>query len=688
MKEDHDAKGSGSMKGDDRITTLKGVGPKTGALFQKLNVETVDDLIHLYPRYYVTYEPPVEACDLKIGERAAVRLTLSSPLTVQRAGKLTLVIGTGRDPSGSVRLVWYNMPYMKNHIKSGSTWIFCGTPVMKQGKLTLEHPEYFTESMYEGQMETLKPVYPLTTGLSNKTVVKMVEQVLPYLESVEEFLPAEVLERQKLISHKEALRDIHFPCSRERTGEAKKRMIFDEFFQFLALMEQLKQTKNGEKNHFPIRFGEEVEQFRRELPYELTGAQKKTVAEIEKDMASEYQMNRLIQGDVGSGKTIVAMIALYGAVVQGYQGAFMAPTEVLARQQYEDFVKMLSPKGVRVGLLIGSQKKKEKEQMYRDLEAGEIDIMVGTHALIQEKTVFRNLALVVTDEQHRFGVNQRKTLREKGETPHILVMSATPIPRTLAIIMYGDLDISIMNELPKNRLPIKNCVVGNGYRPTAYRFMEQQIEQGRQVYIICPMVEESEGLEAENVIEYSKELKKKLKPSVRIDYLHGRMKGEEKDEIMKRFAAHEIDLLVSTTVIEVGINVPNATVMMIENAERFGLAQLHQLRGRVGRGSHQSYCIFMTASDKQEVKERLEILGKSNDGFHIANEDLRLRGPGDFFGIRQSGEMDFVMADLYSNADLLKAANQEIQILREEGYDFSSLHQSSFEKKRNFASQI
>lgn len=349
---------------------------------------------------------------------------------------------------------------------------------------------------------------------------------------------------------------------------------------------------------------------------------------------------------------------------------------------------MLSPKGVRVGLLIGSQKKKEKEQMYRDLEAGEIDIMVGTHALIQEKTVFRNLALVVTDEQHRFGVNQRKTLREKGETPHILVMSATPIPRTLAIIMYGDLDISIMNELPKNRLPIKNCVVGNGYRPTAYRFMEQQIEQGRQVYIICPMVEESEGLEAENVIEYSKELKKKLKPSVRIDYLHGRMKGEEKDEIMKRFAAHEIDLLVSTTVIEVGINVPNATVMMIENAERFGLAQLHQLRGRVGRGSHQSYCIFMTASDKQEVKERLEIIGKTNDGFHIANEDLRLRGPGDFFGIRQSGEMDFVMADLYSNADLLKAANQEIQILREEGYDFSSLHQSSFEKKRNFASQI
>ena len=366
----------------------------------------------------------------------------------------------------------------------------------------------------------------------------------------------------------------------------------------------------------------------------------------------------------------------------------MAPTEVLARQQYEDFVKMLSPLGVRVGLLIGSQKKKEREDMYDKLARGEIDIMVGTHALIQEKTVFKNLVLVVTDEQHRFGVNQRKTLQEKGETPHILVMSATPIPRTLAIIMYGDLDISIMDELPKNRLPIKNCVVGSGYRPTAYRFMENQIAEGRQVYIICPMVEESEGLDAENVVEYTKELKKKMKDSIRIDYLHGKMKGTEKDDIMKRFANQEIDILVSTTVIEVGINVPNATVIMIENSERFGLAQLHQLRGRVGRGSHQSYCIFMTGSDKQEVKERLDILGRSNDGFHIANEDLRLRGPGDFFGIRQSGEMDFIMADIYSNADLLKAANQEIQLLKREGFDFSTLNNKNFEKKQSFATQI
>ncbi len=676
------------MKSSDSISVLKGIGPKTQALFGKLNVETIEDLVHLYPRYYVTYEEPVEACDAKIGERTAVRLTLTGPLSVHRTGKLTLVIGTGRDASGSVRLVWYNMPYMKNHFRSGSTWVFCGTPVMRQGKMTIEHPEYFTEAMYVKQMETLKPVYPLTTGLSNKAVVKAVEQTMSYIDSVPEFMPDEVLIRQGLIGHKEALREIHFPFNKERTIQAKKRMIFDEFFLFLALMEQLKQNKNTKKNLHPIYFHEKVETFIRELPYELTGAQKKALDDIRKDMEGEFRMNRLVQGDVGSGKTIVAVIGLYAAVLQGYQGAFMAPTEVLARQQYEDFVKMLAPKGVRVGLLIGSQKKKEREKLYEDLASGEIDIMVGTHALIQEKTVFKNLALVVTDEQHRFGVNQRKALQEKGETPHILVMSATPIPRTLAIIMYGDLDISIMDEMPKNRLPIKNCVVGNGYRPTAYRFMENQIAEGRQVYIICPMVEESEGLEAENVVEYTQELKKKMKESIHIEYLHGKMKGTEKEEIMKRFAAGEIDILVSTTVIEVGINVPNATVIMIENAERFGLAQLHQLRGRVGRGGHQSYCIFMTASDKQEIKDRLSILGKSNDGFHIANEDLRLRGPGDFFGIRQSGEMDFIMADIYSNADLLKAANLEIQLLRQKGFDFSSLNNKNFEKKQSFASQI
>lgn len=682
-----DCKGD-NMQGTDPITSLKGIGPKTAGLFGKLGVENIEDLIHFYPRYYITYDTPVEAADLSVGERAAVRLTLTGPMNVQRTRKLILVTGTGRDPSGMVRLVWYNMPYMKNHFHSGTTYIFCGTPVMRQGRLTLEHPEYFTESAYKAQMETLKPVYPLTAGLNNKTVQKAVEQALPYLETVEEYLPGKVIKRQHLWSFQDSMKEIHFPFNKERTIEAKKRLIFDEFFTFLVLMEQLKETKQTGTNEYPIVFSEKLREFIEELPYELTNAQKKALSEIETDMKSNERMNRLVQGDVGSGKTIVAMTALYGTVLNGYQGALMAPTEVLARQHYEDFKKMLEPKGVRIGLLLGSQKKKEKNEIYEKLSGGEIDIVIGTHALIQEKTRFSKLALVVTDEQHRFGVNQRKNLQEKGEKPHILVMSATPIPRTLAIIMYGDLDISIMDEMPKDRLPIKNCVVGSGYRPTAYRFMEQQVGEGRQVYIICPMVEESEALDAENVIEYTEQLRKHMAPSLRIEYLHGKMKGEQKDEIMKRFEEHEIDILVSTTVIEVGINVPNATVMMIENSERFGLAQLHQLRGRVGRGRYQSYCIFMTGSNKQEVKDRLEILGKSNDGFHIANEDLRLRGPGDFFGVRQSGEMDFVMADIYSNADLLKAANEEVQTLKREGFDFASFKNRNIEKKQDFASQI
>jgi ATP-dependent DNA helicase RecG len=471
------------MNGTDPITSLKGVGPKTAALFERLGVETIDDLVHFYPRCYRTYEEPVEAAELAAGERAAVRLTLTGPLTVQRARKLTLVTGTGRDPSGTVRLVWYNMPYMKNQFHSGSTYIFCGTPVMRQGRLTLEHPESFNEENYRAQMETLKPIYPLTAGLNNKTIQKAVEQSLPYLQTVPDHLPEEVRKRQKLWSYADAIKEIHFPFDKERTIEAKKRLIFDEFFTFLVLMEQLKKKRKTGTNQYPVEFPKEVDDFLESLPYELTNAQKKTLAEIQSDLKGDEKMNRLIQGDVGSGKTIVAMTALYATVLNGFQGALMAPTEVLARQHYEDFQSMLSPLGVRVGLLIGSQKKKEKDSVYEAMASGKLDIVIGTHALIQEKTRFCKLALVVTDEQHRFGVNQRKTLQEKGENPHILVMSATPIPRTLAIIMYGDLDISIMDEMPKNRLPIKNCVVGSGYRPTAYRFMEQQVAEGHQVWM-------------------------------------------------------------------------------------------------------------------------------------------------------------------------------------------------------------
>ena len=376
-------------------------------------------------------------------------------------------------------------------------------------------------------------------------------------------------------------------------------------------------------------------------------------------------MNRLIQGDVGSGKTVVSAIALLIVAINKYQGVIMVPTEVLAKQHYESLCKMYEGLGINVGLLVGSMTAKEKREMYGEIKNHNIDIVVGTHALIQEKVEYDNLALVVTDEQHRFGVKQRENLSNKGNNPHILVMSATPIPRTLAIILYGDLDISIIDELPSNRLPIKNCVVDTSYRRTAYNFIAKEIAKGRQAYVICPMVEESENVEAENVVDYTETLKLELPPSVNVEYLHGKMKAKEKNAIMERFLNNEIQVLVSTTVIEVGVNVPNATVMMIENAERFGLAQLHQLRGRVGRGQYQSYCIIVSGNDGKETKERLEIMNKSNDGFYIAGEDLKLRGPGDLFGIRQSGDISFKIGDIFNDASVLKKANDAAKEITE-----------------------
>ena len=399
-------------------------------------------------------------------------------------------------------------------------------------------------------------------------------------------------------------------------------------------------------------------------------------------------MNRLLQGDVGSGKTILAVILLLMCAKAGYQGVLMAPTEVLANQHYETFQELLNPYGIHTVLLTGSSTAKEKREIYEKIKTHQADIVIGTHALIQEKVEYDQLALVITDEQHRFGVRQRESLAKKGNRPHVMVMSATPIPRTLAIILYGDLDVSLVDEVPANRLPIKNCVVNTSYRPTAYRFMERQIQEGRQVYVICPMVEESETMEGENVIQYAQMLRGSLSPSICVGYLHGRMKAKEKQQIMDDFSDGKIDVLVSTTVIEVGVNVPNAAVMMVENAERFGLAQLHQLRGRVGRGEHQSYCIFMTGSKKKETLQRLEVLNRSNDGFYIANEDLKLRGPGDFFGVRQSGMMDFILADVYADADIMKQAADAVKLLEEEGFDFSAIKNSRLEKQISLAHNL
>lgn len=661
------------MRVNDNVDRIKGIGPKTAALFAKLNVVTIEDLLRFFPRNYLSYEKPVDIREAEIGRRVTIKAVIQSYVDVKKVRSLTLVTCMAKDGTGSVKLVWYNSPFLKQVFHIGQTFLFTGAIAVRNHQLVMEHPEYYTVQQYEKLRSSLQPVYPLTEGLSNKTVTKAVAGALPLSGQLTDRVPEQVRENLSLKPLSEAVTGSHFPESLEQLTECRKRLIFDEFFFFLVRMRLMREKTVKAENHFQITDWTAVEEFIRSLPFDLTDGQKKAVEEIRTDLSGATVMNRLVQGDVGSGKTAVAEIAMLAASKNGYQAAFMAPTEVLAMQHFEGVTRDLEPFGVRTALLCGSTRLSEKRKIYQALVAGEIDVLIGTHALIQEKAVYHNLALVITDEQHRFGVRQRALLSEKGTDPHVLVMSATPIPRTIAIIMYGDLDISIMKDMPASRKPIKNCVVGPKYRPTAYKFMSDQIKEGHQIYIICPMVEASENVEAENVIEYRESLREVFPAEIRIEYLHGKMTPDEKNTVMRAFAEREIDILVSTTVIEVGINNPNATVMMIENAEKFGLAQLHQLRGRVGRGEAQSYCIMLCGTDKKEALDRLKILNASNDGFYIANEDLKLRGPGDFFGVRQSGDLLFHLGDIYNHADILKQANDALAHLEKEGYPLEQL---------------
>lgn len=655
------------------IAELKGIGEKTQKLFAKVGIETVGDLIRYYPRGYDVYEEAVPIGELEEGKVQTVTGMIFGRVQVSGSRKLQVTTLILKDLTGTLKVIWFRMPFLRNTFAKGGTVTLRGRVVSRKQVLTMEHPEIFYPSeKYEEKKDTLQPVYGLTTGLTNHMVAKAVQQALSGLNLSKETLPETVRLKYGLAEYNFAMRGIHFPEDKQVFYQARERLVFEEFLEFILALRKLRDKNERFGNDYVIPASPRVEEFIKELPYELTGAQKKVWKEISADMASDTVMSRLVQGDVGSGKTIVAFLALLTVALNGMQAAMMAPTEVLARQHYATITRMLEEHQIpiKAELLTGSMTTKEKRRAYDRIECGYAKIIVGTHALIQDAVNYDNLALVVTDEQHRFGVKQRETFAKKGGVPHVLVMSATPIPRTLAIILYGDLDISVIDELPANRLPIKNCVVDTGYRATAYTFMKKQIGEGRQCYIICPMVEESESLEAENVLDYSSMLQEEMGEGIVVSCLHGRMKQAEKDEIMERFAKNEIQILVSTTVIEVGIDVPNATVMMIENAERFGLAQLHQLRGRVGRGKHQSYCIFMTASKAKEAKERLDILNHSNDGFKIASEDLKLRGPGDLFGIRQSGLMNFRLGDVYQDAKILQKANEAADLLIRENSDW------------------
>lgn len=644
------------------IRSLKGIGEKTEKLFWKLDIFTIDDLIHNYPRTYDIYMDPVSINDLYGEGIFAVKGTLVKNLSVKRVRNLEIITGSIRDEDDTLALTWFNMPFLQRTLKAGSQYIFRGRLVHKGGRPTMEQPEIFTLGDYENLVNVMQPIYGLTAGLSNKTVVKLIKQVFENGVSYEDYLPEYIKVENQFMEYNQALKAIHFPKDKEEFLQARKRLVFQEFLIFILGLRKLKEYNIASQNYFIIRPSDMVNKLIKNLPYDLTKAQEKVWEEIKADLSGGKTMNRLVQGDVGSGKTILAFLALLLVAENGYQGGLMVPTEVLAKQHYDSLRSLFEEQKIekKVVLLTGSMTAKEKREAYEKIANHEVDIVIGTHALIQEKVVYSNLALVITDEQHRFGVRQREALADKGAglDVHVLVMSATPIPRTLAIILYGDLDISVIDELPANRLPIKNCVVNKGYRPKAYKFIENQVAQGNQVYVICPMVEESEMIEAENVLDYTKVLKESLPASIHIRYLHGKMKAKEKEEIMEAFAANEIQVLVSTTVVEVGVNVPNATVMMVENAERFGLAQLHQLRGRVGRGKDQSYCILVSGSEQKDTIKRLEILNHSNDGFFIASEDLKLRGPGDLFGFRQSGLMEFKIGDVYTDHKLLELASE------------------------------
>ena len=643
------------MDWNSPVSLLKGIGEQRERKLQKLGISTIEDLLTHYPREYKDRSEILKIADLPMEETSTFLAQVKEEGQNSRHGRLVYTRMKVYDETGSVGVLWYNQPYMKNSLKIGEWYLFSGKLQKKYGRTEILSPEVerIGENFAGGR---IIPVYPASEGISQKMLRNLMEDALSQMSGgMREELPLWLRKKYKLAERNFAIENIHFPKTEQGFYDARRRLVFEELFLLQAALYQLKHTLEDSGEGILLKKKKALQEGENMLPFALTGAQKRVLQEIEKDMTSGKIMNRLIQGDVGSGKTAVAIVTAYWAIQNGYQAAIMAPTEVLANQHFASFQKIFEPAGIKVVLLTGSLKAKEKREALEMVKNGEARMIVGTHAVIQKGVEYHKLGLAITDEQHRFGVRQRSTLADKGQNVHTLVMTATPIPRTLALILYGDLDISIIDELPPGRQKIDTSAVDSRYHQRIYTFIQKHVKEGRQAYVICPMIEENEKLEVQNVLDYTEELIREL-PDCRVTCVHGKMKAKEKQAIMDDFAAGKIDVLVSTTVIEVGINVPNATIMLIENAERFGLAQLHQLRGRVGRGSEKSYCILVSDTKTKIAKERMKTMTESEDGFVISEKDLKLRGPGEFFGIRQHGLPELKIADLYQDMPILKEA--------------------------------
>ena len=641
----------------DPITMLRGIGPAKAKLFQALNIFTLEDLICHFPRGYEDRTRLITLDELEADKPACFRaMVMSTPRTHHIRQGLDLTKVTVADHSGRLNLTFFNSRFAAENLEYGREYIFYGTLTGDFTGYGMTNPVFESPDSPAVTTRRVLPIYPLTAGLTNQAVLKAVRQALAVCDPPAEVLPQAVREQYGILGAEDAYRAIHEPADMDEAMQARKRMIFEEFFVFSAGL-SLMRAARAQKRTPPYR-DTDLTAFYRQLPFSLTGAQQRAIDEILADFQKGTPMNRLVQGDVGSGKTMVAAAAACCAARNGCQTALMAPTEILAEQHYASLSRLFAPMGISVALLTGSMTAKEKKAIRDGLLDGSVQIAVGTHALISESTVFHNLGLVITDEQHRFGVGQRSRLGAKGDDPHLLVMSATPIPRTLALLMYGDLEVSVLDELPPGRQTVDTFLVGESYRPRINAFIRKQVAEGHQCFVVCPAVEENGELGIKAASAWADTLQRTVFPDLRIALLHGQMKGAEKEAAMAAFARQESDVLVATTVIEVGVDVPNATLMVIEDADRFGLSQLHQLRGRVGRGSSKSYCILTTHNRNPDTIQRLKALCKTTDGFRIAEEDLRLRGPGDFFGSRQSGLPTFRMADLSFDLGLLKQAQE------------------------------